>query len=396
MKIGFLSSLRFSSTFFNSSQIKSYSTSVSQHHMASSALKHQEDHRQFISIEPPPDCAASLSNNHIRILTYNVLAAASAESGFFKQPETTLAFHHRAPKILSQIQQFSPSIVCLQEADHIKEFYGPSLAKLGFDHVHVCRTGKSDGEGIWYDRSRWFCRASFPVMFADIEPLARKQSLPSPEQYSSPNVAMIAILDALQPSPQEHSTVVVGSIHLWWKPEDTHLRQTQIRFFFKKLKAILKSADLEDCPVLLAGDFNAPPHSRVYNIMNENGFTSSYHYYPFDANEIRTVRTPKADQHKVSPSATKHDAPFTSVNGSRIATIGIFFILYYFFFFIYFFLLINIIIFDILIYLLFIFNQKKKKKKKKKKKIFFFFLKKKNFFFNFFFVLFFFWGGVVG
>ena len=281
-------------------------------------------HRTFLPIPPPDDLpvtAAATAAPTVRVMSYNVLAAASADSGFFKLPHTTLAFHHRAPKVVDEITQLAPSIVCLQEADHVKDYYGPSLAKLGFDHVHVCRTGKADGEGVWYDRSRWFCRHSSPVMFADIEEEARTHRLPSPGNYSNPNVAIVAVLDSLlPPSAGDHPTIVVASLHLWWKPEDSHLRLAQTKYFMARLRAMLTREGLRDCPVILAGDFNSKPHSRVYDIFIKQGFQSSYSHYPHDSEAVRSARTPPLEQCR-SHRLDRREAPFTSVNGARIDTI---------------------------------------------------------------------------
>lgn len=280
-----------------------------------------DQHRQFLEL-PGDAVVAGPAAQALRIMSYNVLSAASADSGFFSCERDLLLFHKRSKQILREITDYSPSILCLQEADNIREFYGPSLAKLNLDYVHVCRTGKADGEGVWFDRRRWFCRASQSVRFADLEEIARKEGRPNFELFSTPNVAQIAILEALQPGDSEPTLLVVSSLHLWWKPDDGWLRAAQTRYFYQQLQLFLEEQEAQNAPVILAGDFNSLPRSKVYSFMRGKGLQSAYALYPRDAQAVRAARAPKVRGGSTrSEDLTGPEAPFTSVNGARTETI---------------------------------------------------------------------------
>lgn len=295
-----------------------------QEEMAASASKsstsssREQKAREFLHLEAD---AAGEREKTIRVMSYNVLSAASADSGFFATPAEWLRFSYRSKEIVKEVEEYEPAILCLQEADNIKEWYGPALAKLHMDHVHVCRSGKVDGEGVWFDRRRWFCRASTPVYFDQLEEIARKKGHDNPSYFSTPNVAIIVALEALEPEDSDHPSLLVVSLHLWWKPEDGMLRLSQIRYLFQCLARFREDQKIPaEVPVLLAGDFNSRPASKLYTLVTNQGFVSAYTHYPFNPQEIRTKRTPKEEKAH-STDLPIPEAPFTSVNGARTETI---------------------------------------------------------------------------
>lgn len=73
-------------------------------------------------------------------MSYNLLADGldTADKGH-KQSSDILDFKFRSPRIMQEIAQSDASLICLQEVNHIDDFYDSELKKLGYNIVYGAR-----------------------------------------------------------------------------------------------------------------------------------------------------------------------------------------------------------------------------------------------------------------
>jgi len=69
----------------------------------------------------------------VNIMSYNLLACGlDRHNKFPYASEDVLNFWYRAPRIINEIQNSNADIVCLQEINHVADFYSPEMAKIGY------------------------------------------------------------------------------------------------------------------------------------------------------------------------------------------------------------------------------------------------------------------------
>ena len=79
---------------------------------------------------------ATNSANTFRVMTYNILADEYASSFMFSYVHSNiLSFKYRSPRVMREIKEANPEIICLQEVDHYEDWYGPQLKELGYSCI---------------------------------------------------------------------------------------------------------------------------------------------------------------------------------------------------------------------------------------------------------------------
>ena len=70
-------------------------------------------------------------------MSYNILADQLATEEFQPMQQShMLEFGFRAPRIIEEIRSSDASLVCLQEVDHIDDFYDGELKGLGYNVIY--------------------------------------------------------------------------------------------------------------------------------------------------------------------------------------------------------------------------------------------------------------------
>ena len=74
-------------------------------------------------------------------MSYNILAdqLCHHNSAQFNTSKAICDFNFRGPRIIEEIAQSDASLICLQEVDHIDDFYDSRLQELGFTVVYARR-----------------------------------------------------------------------------------------------------------------------------------------------------------------------------------------------------------------------------------------------------------------
>ena len=83
---------------------------------------------QAILLDYPTLALPEGGSNHFKfkVLSYNILADCYSKYFMFKYVRHGyLSFQYRSHKILEELKHSNSDIICLQEVDHIEDFYRP-------------------------------------------------------------------------------------------------------------------------------------------------------------------------------------------------------------------------------------------------------------------------------
>ena len=67
-------------------------------------------------------------------MTYNVLSSTISDSvadiSYRRVPKDKIAWGWRGPRMLEQIAEYNPDVLCMQEVDTYTTFFEPELTKM--------------------------------------------------------------------------------------------------------------------------------------------------------------------------------------------------------------------------------------------------------------------------
>jgi CCR4-NOT transcription complex subunit 6 len=226
-------------------------------------------------------------------------------------PSWALAWPYRRLNLLKELLGYNADVLCLQEvqSNHFTEFLAPEMAKAGYTAIYKKKTTEMytrnayaiDGCATFFRKDKFSLVKKYEVEFNKAA-LSLAEALP-PEQKKAAlhrllkdNVALIAVLEALEPpfadggssatttasgdSPTASSApsaapaggaprrqlVCVANTHIHSNPELNDVKLWQVHTLLKGLEKIAASADI---PMLVAGDFNATPVSAAHSLLVE-------------------------------------------------------------------------------------------------------------------------------
>jgi len=219
--------------------------------------------REWVSKKEPTTDANSSEEGRIELtlLQWNILSQTLGINGdFVATPEAALAWSHREPLLVQEIQRHEPDVICLEEVDCFSQL-SSHLEALGFAGVWVpkpsspCLKFKDnmgpDGNAVFFKRSRFELVKSYHrVLNADNE-------------GGTPSSGTVLICQL------EHRTskkrVTVCCTHLKAKKGFEGVRLAQAGH----LLHIIREEKGER--TILAGDFNAGLDESVYMLVKEQG-----------------------------------------------------------------------------------------------------------------------------
>jgi hypothetical protein len=107
------------------------------------------------------------SHSNLRVLQFNILADGLSGlredlGAFSRVTREDLAWEKRRNKLLSEIIQYEPDIITLQECDHFSDFFLPKLSRLGYEGIFTPKPSsaclevstKADGCCIFVKRAK--------------------------------------------------------------------------------------------------------------------------------------------------------------------------------------------------------------------------------------------------
>jgi len=215
------------------------------------------------SKEPRTDVGPSEGEARVEftVLQWNILSQTLGINGdFVATPESALAWSHREPLLLQEIQRHEPDVICLEEVDCFPQL-SSQLDTVGFAGVWVpkpsspCLKFKDnmgpDGNAVFFKRSRFELLKSYHrVLNADTE-------------GGTPSSGTLLVCQLEHRATKKRVTVCCT--HLKAKKGFEGVRLAQARHALD----IIKEEKGER--TILAGDFNAGLDESVYMLVKEHG-----------------------------------------------------------------------------------------------------------------------------
>lgn len=235
-----------------------------------------------------------------------------AHSSFIRCPVEALKWTYRAPLILQEILRSGADIICMEEVDHFHDFLNPQLEQKGFKGLFVEKRNSPCLEftpNNGPDGCALFYRSSRLTLLKDQELVLDRE-----DGTKSNQVAMMVLLqfspddsessesdskdDTSIPLEEQSSdkakledpvatstsavlstqTICVAVTHLKAKQHGRELRLAQGKHLLSEIQSFA-----ENHPVIVCGDFNAPPDEPVYELFSNSSdsplklkFSSSY------------------------------------------------------------------------------------------------------------------------
>ncbi|KAM9842084.1 protein angel homolog 1 [Aulostomus maculatus] len=203
------------------------------------------------------------------VMSYNILAQdlLEANEGLYTHcPLEVLDWSYRCSLLLEEIQKWVPDILCLQEVqeNHYHEQLYPVLSHMGYTCVYKRRTGdKTDGCATCY-RSSCFSEVS-----ANLLEFFR----PETDLLDRHNVGIILLLQPVVTRGSQvkakGSLLCVANTHLLFNPRRGDVKLAQLAVLLAETHSVVKSckAKGEHCNIIMCGDFNAVPHTPLYQLI---------------------------------------------------------------------------------------------------------------------------------
>ncbi|KAK3289699.1 hypothetical protein CYMTET_2881, partial [Cymbomonas tetramitiformis] len=199
-------------------------------------------------------------------------------------------------KLLKEVQEQAPCVLALQEVDHYEDI-ASDLRSFGYEGMYLMRDGEtSDGCATFWKTSQFRLRCHHKVLFSEFG--------------LRNNVALLLALEPIDESLRMKSQygrrhLVVCNTHILFNPKRGDIKLAQVRMLMEQLAEFsgrteqMMTSDSTDrssseapaaslppergaeaassegdgeqakAAVVIAGDFNAIPHSGIYHFMAE-------------------------------------------------------------------------------------------------------------------------------
>ncbi|XP_068454923.1 protein angel homolog 2 isoform X2 [Clinocottus analis] len=213
------------------------------------------------SASRPPGGGAAFD---FSVMSYNILSQELLQDNVYLYRHChpgVLAWSHRLPNLLAEIQQHDADILCLQEVqeDHYEDQIKPALQALGYQCEFKKRTGsKPDGCAVVFKTSRLSLLSSNPVEYFR----------PGDALLDRDNVALVLLLRPVAAAGSDPSAFIcVANTHLLYNPRRGDIKLAQLAILLAEIGRLSRPPDGAANPVVLCGDFNSTPPSPLYHFL---------------------------------------------------------------------------------------------------------------------------------
>ncbi|KAL4499815.1 hypothetical protein ABPG72_015164 [Tetrahymena utriculariae] len=196
-------------------------------------------------------------SNQISITSYNILADLYTDPWYFPYcPKQYLNFDYRKWKIVEEIKLINSDIVCLQETDHIEDFYYQQFQELGYQIQYALKPYRTEGILIMFKKDKFKMISEHAISFDNEIPDTFNK-----KHYQRNNNALIIQLKNLNSDLK----IVIANTHLFWNPQNEEVKLLQTAQLLQYLTKNYK----EDENIVLCGDFNSMPSSNVIKYITD-------------------------------------------------------------------------------------------------------------------------------
>ena len=249
-----------------------------------------------------PRCSMVTSNDHVRVVSYNLLASGYVTKGksswYSYCPPDLLSKERRMPMLAAEILAYDADIVCLQEVESsvFYKFLRPLFESRGYRGFYGKKISQQmEGCAMFWRDDRFECTMEETFAVRDLlvqdravvdlddewwesmngvhDLLSTHQDLREVVMERVGTVCQIAKLSLktnmfgvpgqplVCPLPDQ---IVVANTHLFWHPKADHVRALQAFAICRKIDELRKGdCHDNDHPFLLCGDMNSLPSSGI-------------------------------------------------------------------------------------------------------------------------------------
>lgn len=198
----------------------------------------------------------------LSVMSYNVLSDLLMKRHinlYNGIPKEDLDWDTRWSRIVSQVEEYCPDVLCLQEVqvDHWESHFVPCLTRLGYSGLYKQRTGddKLDGCALFYRPDKLSLLSHHAVEFCQ----------PNVSVLDRDNVAIIAKFR----HQGSRNPFVVATTHILFNKRRTDIKLSQLAVLFAELNTFARDPSaggpfaVSHLPMIVTGDFNMNPDSAI-------------------------------------------------------------------------------------------------------------------------------------
>ena len=187
---------------------------------------------------------------------FSISGLSQGKDNFVRCPDAALHWNFRRLRILEEILETDPDVLCLQEVDHFG-FFQPALKSIGYLGIFY---PKPDSPALYVENSNG--PDGCAMFYKDKLQLVRKDTVRLRAYDSYTNQVSIVLTLRARGSQQlkdADSHFTVATTHLKAKYGWEDLRQNQGSYLLEYLQDTVGAG-----PLIVCGDFNADPDEPVY------------------------------------------------------------------------------------------------------------------------------------
>ena len=199
-----------------------------------------------------PTAFKNVPKNRIKVLTYNILNPRCMK----KEIENELSTDERMNKIIKEILNLSPDVFCLQEADFY--IYKKYLMRSDMDKYEILygiNCGSSFINIIGYIKEKYLLKSFKNFSLASLGKYAGNRGI------MNINLELIKNNNVIIDKTNKN-IISIYNVHFPWKYENDRI--ILLNALFKHLKDNYNKE--EDKKVLIMGDFNSEPSSKLIKL----------------------------------------------------------------------------------------------------------------------------------
>ncbi|CAG8440937.1 1029_t:CDS:2 [Diversispora eburnea] len=246
----------------------------------------------------------------ITIMTYNILAQSLCRRDLYPESGDALKWKNRRPQLIKEILHYHPDVACFQEMDYdnYNSTFKPEFEKVGYETFFY--------KSIGNDKKRHGCCIIWKIIkFKKLKHLTLEFDQIGVPTMPTNCIGVIVSLEFNQnffnndkPNPSK-SGIVIGTTHLYWRPQCMYERTRQCLLLFENL---IKINEEFGFVAFMVGDFNSSPIDPAYKLMigkdpltkeEIKNLKDSMKHYKSDRTLLNTTDNPSSSSSMV-PSLT--------------------------------------------------------------------------------------------
>jgi mRNA deadenylase 3'-5' endonuclease subunit Ccr4 len=251
-------------------------------------------------------CKLLSNSDELKIMSFNILADAPIWKKKYEdmKKDKFIFWNYRKKLIIDIISKYQPDICLLCEVEYDKIIffskfcnnnnYGyiytsmePPKSKKSLEKYKDYTNNKNPGILIMFKLNKLkIINNLAPDYYNYFNDLSKKYNWSDKElqthlQQCVSNIILFEKLD-------DESRFYFSGLHHPYVRENVDVQNKQIKFLLEKINILNYNYNF---PVLIAGDFNSQPTSKVYQIMNDNNYNSVYKIFNNIENKYTTTNS---------------------------------------------------------------------------------------------------------